>query len=440
MKKLFVIFIFLFGVNITFAADVSQFVFTSILQTVNPNQISEKMTIQAQDTSGSSTDISQTACLKLETSSNTGEFSSSNTSWSLVSVLTMSKNTANKNFYYKDSSVGNYVLTAKISFRPDTETRSCASWPTEEWDIKWTINQNILISDSTTVIEPINANTTDNIASDSPQSSSGGSVWPIEPEIFANAGADKTAIAGADISFSGKALGLEKKPLDGARYLWSFGDGATAEGQNAKHVYKYPGEYITVLNVSSGQYSASDFLYVKIIPSQLKITEANEDFIKLQNGSSVNLDISGWFLSELSEINREGNVIFKFPQTTIIKAGALLQIPAEISKIGVNKKLPSVYLFYPNGSISYIFQNVEHSVSNIVSVPKENKNQNQKPEIEPEIFATSSDLNQEANIINFSNEDDKNNSFGLNKWMMAVLGVGVFGGAGLIFVRRKGGV
>ncbi len=130
---------FLFSANIALAGDVSQFVFTTDPQTIKPNEISETMTVRA------SASLLQTGCLKLETASATGEFSSSNTSWKPVDNLTMRTGSANRSFYYKDSEIGNYTITINIALRPEEEKRSCASWPVEEWDIKWTLMQNIVV-------------------------------------------------------------------------------------------------------------------------------------------------------------------------------------------------------------------------------------------------------------------------------------------------------
>lgn len=152
--KFLFLFIFLSGVNIALASDVSQFVFTTDVQTIKPNEISEKLTIQSQDTSGNPVKISQTVCLELKTSSNTGEFSSSNTNWSSVNKLTMNKGTANRNFYYKDLTIGNYKLTIKAALRPSDEKRYCVAWPTEEWNIQWSTEQDIFVSDTTDTIEP----------------------------------------------------------------------------------------------------------------------------------------------------------------------------------------------------------------------------------------------------------------------------------------------
>ena len=127
------------------------------------------------------------------------------------------------------------------------------------------------------------------------------------------AGEDKTVVAGADVVLGGSALGFKKEPLENAKYLWNLGDGSYKEGKNIRHIYKYPGNYIAVLNVSSGDISASDRVNIKVIPNELQIIDAKNEFIKLKNKSGVILDISGWFL-------KAGGVTFKFPDYSLVAA------------------------------------------------------------------------------------------------------------------------
>lgn len=427
-------FIFLFSTNVVLASNISQFVFSTNPQTIKPNEISEKLTIQAQDANGNSVNVPQTTCLELKTTSTTGEFSSSNTSWTAVNKLTMNKNTANRNFYYKDSALGIYTLTIHASLRPEGETRSCINWPIEEWDIRWTAKQDILVSES--VSQPESGS-----ESEIEEQTTTVVVWPVEPQIYANAGTDKTAVVGADVKFSGQALGLEKEPLENARYLWNFGDGSLKEGQNVLHYYNYPGEYIVVLDVSSGKYSASDRSIIKIIPNQLIISEANQNYIKLHNGSSVELDISDWFL-------RTENNLFKFPVNTFIKANKDLIIDSSVS--GFKTENQKAELLYPNSSVAFSFgYPIAENKKDVALIQKptsdigshtgsqqieekptetqifENKNPTE------EIIATSS--NQEANIISTT----QSNSWSPKKWLMIVLGISILAGGGLILIRRK---
>jgi len=130
-------------------AQVANFVFTSDPQTVQPGVPSGQITIQAQDSDGTSVNIPSTACIAFSSTSVEGQFSSNSAKWNPASVLTMSKNTANKNFYYKDGQTGAPILTAKVALKPDSVTGSCAGWPMSQWTIQWTATQAISIGTAT---------------------------------------------------------------------------------------------------------------------------------------------------------------------------------------------------------------------------------------------------------------------------------------------------
>ncbi len=187
---------------------------------------------------------------------------------------------------------------------------------------------------------------------ESSSSTSGNSTWPVEPQIFANAGPDRIAIAGASVFFEGKALGLEKKPLENARYLWNFGDLTTKEGQKVEHVYRYPGEYIVVLDVSSGYFSASDRAKVQAEKSKIIISSLGDSqnrFIELANASNYEIDLSFWML-------RSGTMIFILPARTFIAKNNKLALPDESTGLAVAKTENSTELLYPNGSIATRYQ------------------------------------------------------------------------------------
>ena len=128
IKLVSIFFIFAFSVNVVLANDIAQFVFTTNTQTIKPNEISEMITIQAQDTAGVSSSLLQTACVEFMTNSSAGEFSSSNTNWSPVKILTMSKGSANRNFYYKDLTIGVSELSINVSLKPEGKP-ACTAWP-----------------------------------------------------------------------------------------------------------------------------------------------------------------------------------------------------------------------------------------------------------------------------------------------------------------------
>ncbi|MEK9209379.1 MAG: lamin tail domain-containing protein [Patescibacteria group bacterium] len=163
------------------------------------------------------------------------------------------------------------------------------------------------------------------------------------PQIKAYAGEDKNVITGAEVKFSGLALGLKGETIDNAAFLWTFGDGDFKEGRVVSHIYQFPGNYIAVLDISSGQYSASDRTLVKVNKAELLISEIKPEeagWVEIKNKSKEELDISGLKIKQQSQS-------FSFPQSTFIKADSIIVVPESVSKIKLAKD-GEVGLFYAN--------------------------------------------------------------------------------------------
>lgn len=183
-----------------------------------------------------------------------------------------------------------------------------------------------------------------------------------ENRIKAYAGEDRLGISGADIVFEGNAAGLKDYPLDSSktRFIWNFGDGAYYEGKTARHSYFFPGSYIAVLDVVSGEYEASDRITVKVLANEIAISEVNtkNGWIKLYNNSSETIDVSFWQIS-LNEKN------FVFPKNTFFGGKKYLVLPKEISGLDFgDKKEGEIKLLYPNGSSANSFNYKEDAGEN----------------------------------------------------------------------------
>jgi hypothetical protein len=250
-----------------------------------------------------------------------------------------------------------------------------------------------------------------------PPSTSQGSSFPIEPQIFADAGEDRNVIIGADSLFEGKAFGLQKKPLPGARYVWNFGNGETKEGQNVLHYYKYPGEYVVMLNVSSGEYSASDRIVVNAYPAELVISKVENGFIEIYNKSNQELNLSWWQIQ--SGVER-----FMIPKDTIISSGKKLIFSNEITGLNTSVK-ESISLLYPNGVEAVKFEEIKipQKVVAIKPIPSyESTAEKTKliEEIRPLLIEDKSEENtaQTASVI--SSFKTPENERGIYKWLLAI--------------------
>jgi hypothetical protein len=105
------------------SAQVSKIVFTTEPQTIKPTVISEALTFQTQDSAGNMIQTTETLDLVFTSTSQTGEFL--NSAGNPVSK-TMSVNTANRTFYYRDSSQGTFTLTVTATGRVSGEVLSAS--------------------------------------------------------------------------------------------------------------------------------------------------------------------------------------------------------------------------------------------------------------------------------------------------------------------------
>lgn len=278
--------------------------------------------------------------------------------------------------------------------------------------------------------------------------------FPVTPQIYAFSSGDQTGVAGGVLEFEGLALGLKKEPLLNARFLWNFGDGYLKEGKNVAHTYNHPGDYIVFLDVSSGEYSTSSRMNVKITESNLKISDvkldpSGESLVELYNDSDSEADISYWLL-------RSENTLFVFPRNSFIGPGNKLILSSLATKLNMNES-KKIDLLYPNGSLFYS-SNIGHNSDrdNADNVHKENnlsfsnvglsdgnrdKTADSNKIIDGQLIENEYegllDKNQEASVISFSGKGRNGKS---NKWIFFAGGFGLIGVLGVVFARRVGSI
>lgn len=160
------------------------------------------------------------------------------------------------------------------------------------------------------------ANTTQNSASalniNNPEtsSSSSGEVESLEIDVYG----EDVGVVGQPIEFRAEAN--SKK----ATLIWVFGDGGVAYGRVVTHSYKYPGEYVVVLNASMSGNKVVSRINIKIVPDTLVVSQASYEKIEITNSGKEEISLHG------REI-RVGDKYFVFPEGTIIKAGQKISFP-----------------------------------------------------------------------------------------------------------------
>jgi len=278
-----------------------------------------------------------------------------------------------------------------------------------------------------------------------------GDSWPVEPQMFARVkSAPRIAMVGADVLLKGEVLGLKKEPLEGARCLWTFGDGGSKEGDSVLYHYNYPGKYVVILNASSGEYSASDRVYIEAIPADISIYSVGtgvDSFIGVQNNTKYELDLSWWRLYA-------GDKFFTIPKDTIILPKSKTIFPPQHTEFDI-KTGDNVELLYPNGTIasSYTWMsNVQVAQPLQDTEPKatisETKDRSlfnvevgplSMPDTQKELeMVEKSDIkiigeNQSANIFTGASGNEN----GIYKWIFSVVGLSVISIAGVFLTKKE---
>ncbi|MCK4386504.1 MAG: lamin tail domain-containing protein [Candidatus Pacebacteria bacterium] len=278
----------------------------------------------------------------------------------------------------------------------------------------------------------------------------------IEPRISARIiPPTDTPIAGADFLFEAQAFGIQNRPLQNAKYQWTFGDGSKAAGQKVLHNYQYPSDYMAVLEVISGECSSATRLKIKVIPSDIIISELgtnfDNNFIELHNPSAYELNLSWWRL-------RADNNYWTIPKNTILLPKSRIKFSARISNL-FPRENSQIQLLYPNGRLAFeyaetkkISPDIPKKTANFVvktaftqnppqfdanAVQKQPivaENSNQMAAIAGAALTPNLTLAGPTSSNPIAKQTAKKSPF--NKWAFSLLGITIIAIAGMVFVVK----
>lgn len=195
-------------------------------------------------------------------------------------------------------------------------------------------------------------------------------VPPENLSPIADCGEDRDVYIGSTVSFDGSA----SSDLDGSisSYSWDFGDGGTASGVTASHVFSAVGEYsvrlsladdkgatgedICVINAKEPE-SFSDRIFInEIFPSPGSShdwdgdgsADSSDEWVEILNGDSKEIDLSGW---SLDDVAGTGSAPFIFLEGAVIEPDEILVLYKKDTGIVFNNTGDSVVLKNPDGVV-----------------------------------------------------------------------------------------
>lgn len=359
MKQITTLFLIIFGiifVNIAPAlaatGNITNLVFTTPLQTVTPATISEKITVQTQNSGGTSEKVSETNDVTFTSTSGTGQFL--NEDGNAVST-TMNNGWDSRNFYYKDSTAGTYTLAVSIKGRTTGTTFSASqqiiignsqsNTATSTQSTSSTGAASTSSTSNTTASQ--SSGTSQNISAHTSQVSVSGFADTLD--FKANAGRERIASVNAPLEFMAETHDMPATYL-ATSYQWSFGDGTSESGKSVHHTYAFSGDYNVVLNVSVGDSRAVSRTHVKVVAPQIAITDVKRGeggFVEIKNDSPYEVNLQNWRLSSVNA-GQTGKNDFYFAVDTIMSPHSVIKFPIAFAE-GKNP----VMFFYPNGVLVF---------------------------------------------------------------------------------------
>jgi hypothetical protein len=173
-------------------------------------------------------------------------------------------------------------------------------------------------------------------------------AWPSDMQLYVSAGGDRVSLAGAAVIFEGKVLSAARKSLPNADLIWTFGDGGSDRGTQVRHTFHYPGSYVVILDVISGEYIAKDQIQVEVVKPNIEVSHVElgeKSYVELYNNTIYDIDIGGFVL----EAEGLTGTHFTIPKNTLVLKGRKIIFPSVITKLFI--KSDNVVLKFPSGEL-----------------------------------------------------------------------------------------
>ena len=171
-----------------------------------------------------------------------------------------------------------------------------------------------------------------------------------------SAGRDRLTTVGNLLIFQARMTKGKEVSESSITYNWSFGDGTMAVGNLINHTYKFPGDYVVVLNATGGDKQAVSRIEIKVILPQLSVSKV-QGGVEVFNKSKNEINLEGWTLSG-------SNKSFIFPKDTLILSNRKVTFADSVTNV-IGEKIE---LLNPLGTSLASLDNSEPSPPQINSI------------------------------------------------------------------------
>ncbi len=129
------------------------------------------------------------------------------------------------------------------------------------------------------------------------------------------------------VSFVTTASGPGRDIMNSLVYTWNFGDTYTGSGKTTTHTYRYPGEYVVVVNAQFGKHDVTVQKSITVLAVGVSITRSPTGDVILTNTAGHDIDISGYML-------RGTESVVLPPYTYLRKGGTITIAKSRVASTG----------------------------------------------------------------------------------------------------------
>ena len=146
-------------------------------------------------------------------------------------------------------------------------------------------------------------------------------------------GKDRLAAVSNPVEFKAEVKNADGYSGRTASFMWTLGDGSMKSGQAVTYNYRYPGDYIVVLNASRAGEDVVARVHVKVVDPNIAASAQSDGSVKVENFAKDDINLSEWRIESFGKY-------FVFPEDTIVKGQSSITIPSEVAGLTINPLIP----------------------------------------------------------------------------------------------------